>query len=111
MTAVEQHRGLPVKGGQLQSPGCGHVCGLHLCDYTGERSIAQRILGDGKHVHILAALSIKQLCRPDTNLLQCWGIKIEGRHGPAHGLVGFRREARSYARQEKCGGGIVIQAR
>lgn len=110
MAAIEQHGRLPIRGSELQSAGRGHVCRLHFCDYAGERSIAQRILGDGQHVHILAALRIEKLIRAEADLLQARRIKIEGRHGPANGVARIRRKACGYPSEEQGGGGVVIEA-
>lgn len=74
MAAVEEHGSLPVRGGKLQPPGCGHVRGPHLRDHTGERSIAQRILGNGEDIHILSALRIEEFSWSQADLFEARGV-------------------------------------
>ncbi len=93
----------------MQPPGRRHVGGLHFRDHAGQRSIAQRILGNGKDIHILAALRVKQLIRSETDLFQPRRIEIKGRHRPADGLASICREPRGYAGEKERGGGIVIE--
>lgn len=110
MSPIEQHRRLAVRSCELQSARGGHVCRLHLCDHARQRSGPQRVFGHCEELNVLAALTIEQLFRAKTHLLETRCVEIEGCDGPKDVEVPFLREACCYSSQEQSGGGIVIQA-
>ena len=101
VAAVEQHRGAPFGGGELEPPRRRLVSRLHLGDDAGERPVAQRVLAQGKQLAVVLALRIEDTPRPEPGLFESRGIKVEACQRPEHRKTRRRREARGDPRREK----------
>jgi len=111
VTAVEEHRCLAVRRGELEPARRRLIGRLYLGDDAGDRSVAKRIFCHSQHLGILAALRVEDAIGAKPDLFKARGVKVELRERPQDGEAGPRGEAGSDACREQGRGRVVAQRR
>jgi hypothetical protein len=95
----------------LKPPRGGLVGCLHLGNDTGERAIAQAVLGERQYIGVLQPLCIEEPVGAKTHLFQAWGVQIEATERPEHRSPSLACKACGDASGKQGSGGIVTPTR
>ena len=110
MPAIEKHRGLPVRRGELEPAGRCHVCDLYLGNDAGDRAVAKGIFGEREDLCILAALGIEDAVGGKTDLFEARRVEVELAQRPQDREAGSGKACRD-PRGEQGRRRVVVQAR